>query len=208
VLPPLPQLIAFVAVAAVLTITPGADMALIMRQVLASGRRAAFTTSLGIGVGCLIHATASALGLAYILARSAVAFDVLKYAGGAYLIYLGMTALRDAAWGMREPESTPRMRHGSDFSIGLLTNLLNPKVAVFYLTFLPQFVSPTRSIVAQSLFLATIHVAMGIAWLTLYARFIDSMAAAFASSRVRRRLEALTGVVLIGMGVRLAAAKR
>src|SRR5258706_8843388 len=98
-LPPVAQLLAFLVVAGLLTITPGADMALVMRYAVGSGRRQAFFASLGIGLGCLIWGTASALGVAVVLAQSALAFTVLKYVGGAYLMYLGAQALRSAVHG-------------------------------------------------------------------------------------------------------------
>ena len=246
--PPIPQLLAFLVVAGLLTITPGADMALVMRHALGSGRRQAFFASLGIGLGCLIWGTASALGVAAVLAQSALAFTVLKYVGGAYLIYLGAQAL----WSAVRSESTtkrakdtkeessssssnlrgypsecprrgPRLRlrlrrgwpkppakaasRSACFVQGLLTNLLNPKVAVFYLTFLPQFVASDRPVLPQSIFLATTHVLMGLVWLTLYARFLDRMAAVLLSNRIRRRIEAVTGAVLMALGIRLALAK-
>ena len=226
-LPPAPQLAAFLVVAALLTITPGADMALVMRHALSGGTRPAFFASLGIAAGCLIWGVASALGVSVVFARSAVAFAVLKYVGGAYLLYLGARALRDA---VREggpagsplrstngPDGTDTSRpsplrgfHGQWKALGqgLITNLLNPKVAVFYVTFLPQFVAPDRPVLSQSVFLAATHVVMGLAWLTIYARFIDRMAAVLLSDRVRRRIEATTGAILMALGIRLALARR
>jgi RhtB (resistance to homoserine/threonine) family protein len=222
-IPPAPQLLAFLVVAALLTITPGADMALVMRHALGSGRRQAFFASLGIGLGCLIWGTASALGVAVVLAQSALAFDVLKFVGGAYLLYLGARAVSAA---IRDESTTKPMKHTKEvnssrpsslrgyrpewmaFAQGLFTNLLNPKVAVFYLTFLPQFVAPDRPVLPQSVFLATTHVAMGLVWLTLYARFIDRMAAVILTNRVKRRIEAATGAVLMALGIRLALARR
>jgi RhtB (resistance to homoserine/threonine) family protein len=210
--PPIPQLLAFLVVAGLLTVTPGADMALVMRHALGSGRRQAFFASLGIGLGCLIWGTASALGVAVVLAQSALAFAVLKYVGGAYLLYLGaraiIGAIRANATGGPEGRPLRRMSAWTCFAQGLLTNLLNPKVAVFYLTFLPQFVAPDRPVLPQSLFLATTHVLMGLVWLTLYARFIDRLAAVLLTDRVKRRIEAVTGAVLMALGIRLALARR
>ena len=209
--PPAAQLLAFLVVAGLLTITPGADMALVMRHALGSGRRQAFCASLGIGLGCLMWGTASALGVAVVLAQSALAFTVLKYVGGAYLVYLGAQALRSAIRGQsttkRSKDTKKEYSSRLAFGQGLFTNLLNPKVAVFYLTFLPQFVAPDRPVLPQSIFLATTHVLMGLAWLTLYARFLDRMAAVLLSNRIRRRIEAVTGAVLMALGVRLALAK-
>src|SRR5258705_12720374 len=173
-LPPTPQLLAFVIVAGLLTITPGADMALVMRHALGGGTRPALFVSLGIAVGCLIWGAASALGVSVIFAESAHAFAVLKYIGGAYLLYLGGRAIRDAFSGRTTPSNQLRaaapMSPFSCFAQGLITNLLNPKVAVFYVTFLPQFIAPDRPVLSQSIFLAASHVAMGLVWLTLYAR--------------------------------------
>jgi threonine/homoserine/homoserine lactone efflux protein len=233
-LPPAPQLVAFLIVAGLLTITPGADMALVMRHALGGGTRPAFFASLGICLGTLIWGTASALGVSVVFARSALAFAVLKYVGGAYLLYLGVRALREAFGREGRPEGRPLrpiggmtpglpeelgglpgdMRRGlityrsAAFLQGLLTNLLNPKVAVFYLTFLPQFVAPDRPVLSQSVFLAFTHVVMGLIWLTIYARFIDRMAAVLLTERVKRRLEAVTGAVLMALGIRLALARR
>jgi RhtB (resistance to homoserine/threonine) family protein len=211
-IPPVPQLLAFLAVAGLLTITPGADMALVMRHALGSGRRQAFFASLGIGLGCLIWGTASALGVAVVLAQSALAFAILKYAGGAYLLYLGARALngaiRDESNTKGTKDTKKECSSSMAFGQGLFTNLLNPKVAVFYLTFLPQFVAPDRPVLPQSLFLATTHVLMGLVWLTVYARFIDRMAGVLLTNRVKRRIEAVTGAVLMALGIRLALAKR
>ena len=233
-LPPPAQLAAFLIVAGLLTITPGADMALVMRHALAGGTRPAFFASLGIAVGCLLWGAGSALGVSVLFARSAFAFAMLKYVGGAYLVYLGVRAFREAI-GSRAPGGPkgPPLRHVAEgpppgpatapsrasrlrgfhgqwkaFGQGLLTNLLNPKVAVFYVTFLPQFVVPNRPVLSQSIFLAFTHVVMGLTWLTIYARFIDRMAAVLLTDRVKRRIEAMTGTVLMALGIRLALARR
>ena len=146
------------------------------------------------------------------LTQSPLAFAILKYAGGVYLVYLGIRTLSGAIRGTSTPKGASGAKDPTSswacFAQGLLTNLLNPKVAVFYLTFLPQFVAPERSVLSQSLFLATTHVLMGLAWLTLYAHFIDRMAAVLLTDRVTRRIEAVTGAVLMALGLRLALAKR
>ena len=203
--PPAGQLLAFLVVAALLTITPGADMALVMRHALGGGTRPAFLASLGIGLGCLIWGTASALGVSVIFAQSAMAFAVLKYVGGAYLVYLGVRALTSTTKGAKDAKVTKKT---NPFAQGLFTNLLNPKVAVFYVTFLPQFVAPDRPVLSQSVFLAATHVVMGLIWLTVYARFIDRLAAVLLTDRVKRRIEAVTGAVLMALGIRLALANR
>jgi RhtB (resistance to homoserine/threonine) family protein len=210
-LPPAAQLGAFLLVAGLLTITPGADMALVMRHALRGGTRPAFLASLGICLGTLIWGALSALGVSVIFAQSAFAFAVLKYVGGAYLVYLGARALREAIRGQATAATTQTRNvraRANAFAQGLATNLTNPKVAVFYVTFLPQFVAPDRPVLTQSVFLAFMHVVMGLIWLPLYARFIDRMAAVLLTDRVKRRIEALTGAVLMALGIRLALARR
>ena len=194
----------FVGVAALLTITPGSDMALVTRNALTRGRGAAFLTSLGICLGCLIHAIASSAGLSAILSRSAEAFQIVKLIGAGYLIFLGVRTLAT-----RGEAAAPTASRGlSNFSEGLLTNLLNPKVALFYLTFLPQFIAPGEPVLRKSILLASVHISMGLVWLTAYAAFLDRLGGVLSRSRVKRRMEALTGAVLIALGLRLAVAER
>jgi threonine/homoserine/homoserine lactone efflux protein len=144
------ELLAFLGLAALLTVTPGADMALVTQTVVARGPSAAVATIFGILTGCLVHGAASALGLSVILAHSASAYATLKFAGAAYLVYLGAQGLRRLrrARGLGGAEArravpatwTVRGTRAGSFGRGLLTNLLNPKVALFYLMVLPQSV--------------------------------------------------------------------
>jgi len=204
-----PRLYAFIGVAAVLTILPGADMALVTRNALVVGRQRTTLTIVGISAGCVIHATASALGLSAILATSAAAFNVVKTLGAAYLVWLGVQSIRDATTG-KTVSATTETRHAGagPFLQGFLTNLLNPKVAIFYLTFLPQFISPGEPVLKRSLFLAALHIAMGFVWLTAYAWFVDQLGAVLTRPRVKAWLERTTGALLIALGVRLAWARR
>jgi RhtB (resistance to homoserine/threonine) family protein len=197
----------FVGIVALLTITPGADMAMVARSVIGGGRRDAFATTLGISTGCLVWAIASALGIAAVLAASQTAYDALRLVGAAYLVWLGAQSLY-AAWRGAEPAPTTGPRRRSPFRQGLMTNLLNPKIAVFYSTFLPQFIDPGDPALLVSMLLAGVHIALGVAWLSLYAWLLDRAVTAFKGSRVRRALDALTGTVLVGLGLRLAAERR
>jgi threonine/homoserine/homoserine lactone efflux protein len=202
------SILAFTGIAVLLTILPGADMALVAKVTLLDGRRAAFFTSLGICAGLPVHATASALGLSLILATSAEAFTAVKFAGAAYLAYLGVRTVRDSLRPAADPAvraAAARSRRAA-FTQGFLSNVLNPKVALFYLTFLPQFISPGDNVLAKSLLLAGIHAVLGLVWLPLYAYAIDRIGRIMRGAR--RWLERLSGAALIGLGVRLALERR
>ena len=204
----------FASIAAILVVTPGADTALVIRSTLSRGRDAGLYTVYGICLGCVVHAAASALGLSLILSQSAAAFEVVKMAGACYLVWIGIKSLI-ASWRGHggtfqvAPSIEAKRRDlARSFREGLLTNVLNPKVAIFYLTFLPQFVSPAGSALRQSLLLGSIHIAMGFLWLSSYAFFFDKISSIFLRDAVRKKLEAATGLVLMAMGLRLALEKR
>jgi threonine/homoserine/homoserine lactone efflux protein len=203
----------FLGVITLLTITPGADMAMVSRSVFMGGRRAAFGTTLGIAAGCLIWALASAAGVAAVLAASETAYDTLRLVGAAYLVWLGVQSLLAARRHYREAPAADAVaapggaRRGlrSPFRQGLLTNLFNPKIALFYTTFLPQFIGPGDPVLLLSVAMAGVHILLGIVWLSAYAWLLDRAVQAFRSSRLRRALDALTGTVLVGLGIRVAA---
>jgi threonine/homoserine/homoserine lactone efflux protein len=207
--------LAFAGIAAVLTITPGTDMALLAKNIFTRGKKGSSATIAGICSGLFVHATASALGLSAILAESARAFEVVKWAGAAYLFYLGVRALL-RAWKdpssvsvEQAPQSSVKpMKWRASYLEGLFTNLLNPKVALFYLTFLPQFIAPGDPILRISLLLACLHVAMSVVWLVIYSAALLRLNATLTRNGVRRGIEAVTGGLLMTLGARLAFAKR
>ena len=208
-----PQVVTFALVAAVLTVTPGADMMLIVRNVLRGGGRDGVITSFGVCAGLFVHALLSALGISVVLLHSATAFHAVKIAGAAYLVWLGVQSLRSARRG--SPDATADGRAIRQvvsarrcLREGFLSNVLNPKVAVFYLAFLPQFISPTDSVLSKSLLLAAIHYVEGIAALLALTLLVDRTRRFFLSSTVRRWLDGLCGLVLVGLGLRLALERR
>ncbi|HKY49912.1 MAG TPA: LysE family translocator [Candidatus Limnocylindria bacterium] len=193
-----------VGLLALLTLSPGASFALVGAVAAGHGRRAAMITTLGIATGILVHSAASALGLSVVLAASPEAFTLLKTAGALYLAYLGIrTILR----GVQPRRAAATVPSGRDFyARGLLTNLLNPQVAVFYLTFLPQFIVPSDPVLAKSLLFGVTHACIAVTWFAAYAHGVTSLA-----SRVRAVqpwIERVSGGVLIGFAVRLLQQSR
>jgi threonine/homoserine/homoserine lactone efflux protein len=204
----------FLGVITLLTVTPGADMAMVSRSVFLGGRRAAFATTMGIGAGCLVWAIASAAGVAAVLAASETAYDALRLVGAAYLVWLGVQSLWAAARGYGGQTRSGGQTLSTDrapgslrqpFRQGLLTNLFNPKIALFYTTFLPQFIGPGDPVLLLSIAMASVHIALGIVWLSAYAWLLDRAVDAFKGSGLRRALDAVTGTVLVALGIRVAA---
>ena len=210
-----PQVLAFVGVAALLTVTPGADTMLVLRSVLLRGPRAGLLTAAGICSGLFIHATLSALGLSLVLVRSATAFEIVKWLGAAYLLFLGVQSIWQA---FRRPSETEYISNHSlmlpprqgwrSLAEGLLSNVLNPKVAIFYLAFLPQFISPGDAVLAKSVLLATIHFVLSIAWFSAITVFVGRVRRWITRPQIQRRLQACTGALLIVFGMRLALERR
>lgn len=194
------QVLAFCGVALVLALTPGPDMALVLRNSLRGGRPAALRTVGGISVGLIGWGLATAFGVAAILAASTTVFTALKIAGGIYLVYLGVQTLR--ALRRNDPIDRAEGRTpGAPFRQGLVTNLLNPKLAVFFTTLLPQFISEDDPYVAKAVLLAVLFTLIGLAWLLVYAFIVDAVV---RSRRFRTTVEAISGVVLVALGLRLA----
>lgn len=207
-----PQVLAFALVAALMTISPGADTFLVLRNTLRGGRSDGWATVAGICCGLFIHALLSALGVSAILAHSASAFLALKVAGAAYLAWLGIQSLRTAAHGSGKTApaaiAPSRVAATRSFREGFLTNLLNPKVIVFYLALLPQFISPGDAVLPKSLLLTAIHFAEGILWLGFMAWGVDRSRRFFLRPALQRWMDALCGTILVALGLRLAFAQR
>lgn len=205
----------FAAVAGLLTIIPGLDTALVLRSAATRGRAHAFATALGINTGALLWGAAAACGATAVLTVSHLAYAALRIAGAAYLLWMGAQLLRTLR---KEPVlAVSREPHGrrpaGSYRRGLTTNLLNPKVGVFYTAMLPQFVPAHTSHLAMGLLLALVHDVEGIAWFTLLILGADRLGALlrrFGLNRraVHRSVDALTGTVLVAFGLELALSDR
>lgn len=203
-------LVAFCIAAGLLTITPGLDTALVLRTATAEGPRGGALAALGIVMGCLTWGVAVAFGLGALLAASELAFDVLKWAGAAYLVWLGLNLLLKprSRFELELTDHGPSPSGRSWLGRGYLTNLLNPKVGVFYVSFLPQFL-PAHVAVGPFIFLlAVLHALMGVAWFALLIIATRPIARALKRPAVVRRLDRLTGLVFVGFGVKLALVRQ
>ena len=198
------HLLPFVGTAILIALTPGADTAVVVRTALVAGAAPARRTALGTASGLMVWGVASACGVAAVLNASAEAYTTVKLAGAAYLIWLGIQAIRHAG----AHEAAGSARPGSPFRQGLLCNLLNPKAGIFFTALLPQFVSPQDPALAVSLLLTAIAAATSLVWLTVYATLVPRAGDVLRRPPVRRALDRVTGTVLIGLGVRLALSRR
>jgi threonine/homoserine/homoserine lactone efflux protein len=197
------ELLAFIGVAAVVIVTPGQDTALTIRNTLAGGRAAGFRTAVGVVAGQAVWALAASLGVAALIVASEPAFVALKFAGAAYLVFLGGQALLAAVRGRAHGGEAVAVS-GRELRQGLLSNLGNPKMAVFFTSLLPQFGGSFPALLGLGL----LFCAMTLAWLCAYAGVVARAGDALRRPRVRRTLDALTGGVLVALGVRLATTTR
>jgi threonine/homoserine/homoserine lactone efflux protein len=200
------QLASFLAVSALVIVAPGPDMALVARNALVAGTRGGILTSLGAVTGLVIWTLAASAGVAALLRASEPAFLALKVVGATYLVFLGVQALR-AAWRRDESTGPPRTRTRRFYRQGLVSNLGNPKIAVFFTSFLPQF-APSGSSFFALLALGLIFCSITLAWLVGYGVVVARAGDVLRRPRVRRALEGFTGAVLIAFGVRLATEHR
>ncbi|WP_370222352.1 LysE family translocator [Cytobacillus sp.] len=200
----------FLVLSLFVVMSPGIDTALITKRTIADGRKDGYKMGLGITAGSLVHTFAAAFGLSAILMQSAAAFEIIKYAGAVYLIYLGLSSFismkkkKDAGI---ETEVNSDMKK-SAFKQGLLSNVLNPKVAMFFLTFLPQFVKTGENASQQLIIMGIIYTLLSISWFFIYVYFINYMREWLMSPKVQRVMDKATGLVLIGFGLKLALDKQ
>lgn len=194
-------LVTFVLTAAVLAVTPGPDSLLVLRAIVLRGRRAGLATVAGVLSGLAIWVVAAAIGLSALLRASELGYQVLKVVGATYLVLLGVKALRSRG-GAAEGQHDHGLL-GSGYRAGLVTNLLNPKIGVFFVSFLPGFVPVAAPVALTSLLLGGLFIAEGALYFAVLLLVADRLAALLHRPTVRQRLDRITGVVLIGFGVRL-----
>ena len=201
------SLVAFFAAASLLTIAPGLDTALVLRTAASAGPRRAALAGLGVAVGCFGWAILVALGLGALLAASQVAYTTLRWIGAAYLVWVGYKMLRDPRRSfVTEAGSNEGKRVA--FTTGLLTNLLNPKVGVFYVSFLPQFVPHGVSVAPYILLLGAIHAVLGLVWFSCLIIATRPLARLLERPSVVQTCDRLTGGMFVAFGVGLALQSR
>lgn len=204
---------AYLVVAALLIVTPGPDTALVTRNALRAGRRAATFTTFGIGAGSVIWAFASVFGIAVLLEESATTFTIWKIVGAAYLGYLGLRSLvgvfrrREHAAAAPPASTETQLGAGVAFRQGLLSNLLNPKAGAIFATALPQFINPGDT-PARLVLMLFAYEAILLAWLILYGAAVSRAGQSRFAARIRTGMQGVTGVVLLALGVRLAFEQR
>jgi threonine/homoserine/homoserine lactone efflux protein len=201
-------LFSFLVASLVMVALPGPDQALITRNALVAGPAAARRTMLGGACGLSVHATAAALGISALLATSAAAFTMLKLAGIGYLIFLAMRMLRTTGAAVDPSHQRERAGPRHPFAQGLLSNALNPKVALFFLTFLPQFLPSHHAALPTALTLSGIFAVVYLAWFSALIGLVGRLGMALRTPRIQRRLERLTACALLAFAVRLGASAK
>ena len=203
------RLIAWVALSGLLIATPGPDTALIIRNALTTGPRASTMSALGVAVGILAWAIAATLGVGVLLERSSTAFTILKLAGAVYLCYLGLRSLLSRAPATDDAAATRKSNLGdrTAWGQGLFSNLLNPKTGAFFVTVMPQFIVPGDPTMRLVVMVAAFEV-MLLAWLIAYGHVVSRLGRSGLGTRVRQVMARLTGIVLIGLGAKLAFERR
>ncbi|HJS93607.1 MAG TPA: LysE family translocator [Solirubrobacteraceae bacterium] len=196
-------LLTFVPVAILLSLTPGVATALVVRNAARGGRRQAFLTTSGNSVGVLAWACFAAVGIAAVVAASAAVFDAVKLAGAAVLLVMGLRSLLGG-----HDADVPAAPGRSAFRDGLLTSLANPKLAAFFVALFPQFIPHGAAVLPSALGMAVVIVAVDLVWYSMLALLVARARKAFTDGGWGRRIERLTGAVLIGLGIRLALERR
>lgn len=205
------QAVGLAGVILLAAMSPGPDFVIVLRNVLSGGRRAGIACGAGIASGVLAWAVVTSVGIAGLLAASAIAFTVVKLVGAAYLVLLGVQSLLAARRGgyerAKEPEVEQARRSAfTAYRQGLLTNLFNPKVAVFFLALWPQFL-PHDATVTDTAILTAVAALTSLVWFTVLANVVTALRRFLTASKVRRTIDAVMGTLLVGIGVRIAVSQ-
>lgn len=208
------QFLAFLGIAVLVIVTPGQDIALVIRNTLAGGRRSGIFTAFGVVVGQATWTLAAAAGVVALLLASERAFQAVRFAGAVYLMFLGAQALRaalrmdGAAHAVIGRRAGRALSSAIAFRQGVISNLGNPKVAVFFTSLLPQFTPADRASFLPMLMLGFVFASLTLVWLTSYAFVVAKTGDWLRRPEIRRLVEGLTGAVLVGLGLRLAVERR
>ncbi|MGA5299157.1 LysE family translocator [Nucisporomicrobium flavum] len=197
------QALAFTGVIAIGAMSPGPDFAVVVRRAALDGRASGVAAATGVASGVFLWSVAAAAGVAALVATAPAVLAAIRWAGAAYLAYLGVRALIAAARPAPAPQAVGTGSAGGAFRDGLLCNALNPKAAVFFLALLPQFL-PARPGVSDTLTLSLLAVAITLVWFSTVAVLVAALRRLFARTAVRRGLDGLSGLALLGLGARLA----
>jgi len=201
------NLLAFTFAATLLTLTPGLDTALVLRTATVEGKQQALRATLGINAGCLLWGAAVAFGLGALIAVSEVAFNVLKYCGAAYLAWLGLNMLVRPRRSLASVEADGKP--GANWFLkGMLGNVLNPKVGIFYVSFLPQFIPQGHSLVGWTFGLVSIHVLISLVWSLILIGATQPLAGVLRREKVIQWMDRTTGLIFVLFAARLAFSKR
>ena len=211
----LQEILSFIGIVTLLVMLPGANTVLVMQSVGISGRRTAFYNLAGIASALYCHALLSALGLSLVIVGSAELFGLIKHLGAGYIIYLGMNSLYAAYRPQPSADPSPGetaatvgAEHGAaSFAKGFIANILNPKVAIFFLAFFPQFLHNGAPVFTQTMFLTVVYSCVQVCWYSLLILALDRFRAFLADAKVKRRLGAVTGLLLVGLGVKIVVQK-
>lgn len=203
-------LFSFLFAITILTLTPGFDTALVLRTAIAQGWQRAWATALGVTLGCLLWGIAVGLGLGALLMASEIAYNLLKWIGAGWLLYLGIKLLLKPRQQSVETAEKPAQQQGylACFSRGLMGNLLNPKIGVFYVTFLPQFIPAGASVALWCTLMALAHMLLGLIWNAVLIGGSHYFAGHLRKPKVLKGMDRLTGCVFIGFAAKLALSRR
>lgn len=197
----------YLLVALLITLAPGPDTMVVLKNALAGGARGGLLASMGIATGNLVQGTAAALGLGVLITRSQPVFEVLKWLGAGYLVVLGCQSLRAARRGRYEGLAAAQQGRTDGFRRwreGFLCNITNPKVLVLYLSVLPQFLDPATTTTGDALLLAYTHALLGVIWLLALLSIVHRVRDWLGRRKIRRTLDGITGTALIAFGAALA----